>query len=136
MAIRTNDQAVRASVDASSSINMAPFIRRANALTDKVAAADTTSLLTSALLIEIETCLAAHFYARRDPQYRAKSTNRASAEFQGRSGMRLDGTDWGQDAIALDVTGYLDSLSRGRHKVGVTWLGKPRSEQTDYKDRN
>ena len=136
MAVRTNDDLVRASIDVSSTLNLAAFIRRANALTDYVVSKDSNSVLTTALLLEIETCLACHFCARRDPQYREKNTGKAGAVFQGKSGMRLDSTDWGQDAITLDVTGTLAGLNAGKRKASVTWLGLPPSEQTDVWDRD
>jgi hypothetical protein len=125
MGIRTNDEAVRAAIETSSTINTAPFIKRANALTNYVASRDTAGLLTAELLFEIETNLAAHFYARRDPQFRSKSTGGASGQFQGQSGMGLEATDWGQDAILLDITGTLNEMNSGRSKASLLWLGTP-----------
>lgn len=135
MAWRTSKEEVRAIIDTDSNINVAPFIDTANALTNHVSSQDAANILTTALLLQIETYLAAHFYSRRDPQYQTKKTGDASAEFQGRTGLRLDSTYWGQDAMTLDVTGTLRALSKGA-RASIAWLGLPPSEQTDYMDRN
>ncbi len=136
MAIRTTSQAVRAAIETDSTIDVEPFIRTANALTNKVSSADSDSTLDAEILFEIETYLAAHFYALRDPQYLEKKTGDASAVFQGRTGMKLDSTLWGQMAIAMDLTGFLASVNVGRRKASLTWLGKPPSEQTPYQNRD
>lgn len=135
MAWRTTEPEVRGVVDSDSTISVEPFIKAANALTDHVSSKDTAGILTTALLAEIEKYLAAHFYAIRDPQYQAKRTERASAEFQGKTGMGLDLTHWGQQAKLLDVTGTLAALDKGK-RAGVAWLGLPPSDQTDYMDRD
>lgn len=123
MAIRTDDASVKAVIDYDTTISSTPFIATATALVDHVATCDTAGILSTALLKEIETYLAAHFYALRDQQYRSKKTGNASAKFQGKDGMQLNGTDWGQQAIALDISGCLSSLSRGKTRAAVIWLG-------------
>lgn len=123
MGIRTNDEAVRAVLDTDAAINVAPFIKTANSLTNYVARRDAAGLLDAEALRQIETYLAAHFYALKDPQFRSKSTGGASGQFQGQSGMGLDATDWGQQAKLLDYTGTLNSLATGRARVGAAWLG-------------
>ena len=137
MDLRTDNRRVRAVIDFSSNLGTAPFIRTANRLTDKVSAADVDGDLGVELLIEIETYLAAHLCAQRDPQYSSKSTGGASGQFQGQFGQRLDATSWGQTALMLDATGYLAKLNEGkRAKASMTWVGKPPSEQTAYEDRD
>ena len=123
MGIRTNDEAVRAVLDTDAAIEVAPFIKTANSLTNYVARRDAAGLLDAEALRQIETYLAAHFYALKDPQFRSKSTGGASGQFQGQSGMGLDATDWGQQAKLLDYTGTLNSLAIGRARVGAAWLG-------------
>lgn len=136
MAVRTSDDLIRASIEIDTSLNLSSFMRRANALTDKVAAKDSNSELSTAMLVEIETCLACHFAERRDHAYAEKSTGKAKGIFQGQFGMGLEGTKWGQDAMLLDVTGYLRGLNKGKIKAKVMALGKPPSEQIDYVDRD
>lgn len=136
MANRTTNQAVRDTIETDPDISVDPFIRTANTLTSKIAANDSQSLLNAADLFEIETYLAAYFYALRDAQYAEKKTGDASAIFQGKFGMGFDLNYWGQMAKRMDVTGFLASMDRGKVQVGVTWLGKPPSEQIPYRDRD
>ena len=136
MAWRVSDGEVREILDSDDSLNIAPFIDTATALTDYVSAQDTNSRLNAALLKEIEKNLAAHFYALKDTQYQEKRTEKASAVFYGKTGMGLDFTPWGQTAKLLDVTGTLDTLSTKKHQVALTWLGYPPSSQTAYRDRD
>lgn len=137
MATRASAEEVRAVVPNISVIDVEPFITAANALTDYVNTCDTKkdNILTTALLLQIEIYLAAHFYAIRDPQYQEKKTGDASATFQGQTGKRLELTHWGQQAMLMDVSGCLAAINKGG-RVGAYWLGKPPSEQTDYIDRD
>ena len=137
MAIRASAEEVRAVVPNTSTIDIAPFISAANALTDYVNTCDTAkdNILTTALLLQIEIYLAAHFYAIRDQQYQQKKTGDASATFQGQTGMRLDSTTWGQAAMTMDISGCLSARNKGG-RIGAYWLGKAPSAQTDYVDRD
>ncbi|GEM_PF-1029525 len=137
MAWRTSQSEVRAIISTDPDLSVDPFIDTANALTDYVVSQDSGSVLTDALTKKIEENLAAHFYAHRDLQYHSKRTDGASAVFQGKTDMGLDSTLWGQTAKRLDVTGTLTQLdSTPRPKASGVWLGRPPSEQTDYKDRD
>ena len=111
MAIRVTEEEVGSVIDWDcTNIDLKPFITVANVIADKVSscASDKGLSLTSAQLKEIERYLAAHLYALRDAQYQSKSTERASATFQGQTGMGLD----------------------------LTWWGKAPSDQTNYEDRD
>ncbi len=136
MAQRTSEVRVRAIIDDNSLVDIAPFIDAATAVTDYVASEDSGSALTDALLLQIESYLAAHFYEHLDPQYSSKKTGKAEAKFQGEFGMGLDSSKWGQTAKMLDVTGTLARLSKGDAVPSVSWLGLSPSEQTDYVDRD
>jgi len=136
MAWRTTEEDVREIIDTVTTYPVRPFIATANALTDHVSSQDSDLVLSGAMLIQIELYLAAHFYAIRDPQYQTKSTGGASATFQGQTGMKLDLTWWGQQAIMLDASGTLAAMNDGPKKASADWLGLPPSEQTDYKDRS
>ena len=131
MALRTNEELVRGVITVNPDIEIAPHINTANALTDWLASRDGDGVLTPSLLESIETYLAAHFYALRDPQAQQEKTLDASATWQGQTGQGLRGTWWGQQAIELDISNNL-----GRKRVGAEWLGKPPSEQIDYVDRD
>lgn len=112
------------------------YITTANSLLTYVIGKDTAGLLTSSLKIEIETYLAAHFYHLADPQVQSESYGGASATYQGTSGEGLKGSWWGQQAIALDVTGELLKLANGKRTASMTWLGKPPSQQTPIWNRD
>ena len=138
MAIRVTEEEVGSVIDWDcTNIDLKPFITVANVIADKVSscASDKGLSLTSAQLKEIERYLAAHLYALRDAQYQSKSTERASATFQGQTGMGLDLTWWGQTAKVLDFSGCLAAYSAGA-RASLSWLGKAPSDQTNYEDRD
>ncbi len=137
MAQRVQPVDVHAIIDSDITIDMQPFILPATALTDYVVTKDTASILTTSLTKQIEAYLSAHFYAHRDQQFRDQKTGDAGASFQvGVEGDGLATTQWGKSAIALDITGTLKSISKGATPVGLTWLGKPPSEQLKYSARD
>lgn len=139
---RTTTTEVRQVIEIPEDVDVDGFIRTASAFTGWILSKDTEGVLNDALALEIETYLAAHFYAIRDPQYQSKSTAGASATYQGQTGMGLDLTWWGQQAKLLDITGTLseqdavDELVQNPGLFGLYWLGKLRSEQVSYEDRN
>lgn len=136
MAIRTNDEAVRAIIENCSSISMTPFMHAANSLVDKIDTYDTEGVLSNSDLKLIETWLAAHFYGVRDAQFQSKSTQGASGGFQGQTGKFLELTWWGQQAMLLDVSGYLRNLNDGKVNMlpQLLWLGTAPSQVTNQAD--
>lgn len=112
---RTNDALVKEVIDVDDTIWSSQFVSIAS---DMVADRLEGKGISEAILTHIETYLAAHFYALRDPQYESKRTDRAQAKFQGRTGMGLDGTWWGRAAKDLDPTGSLD-----KHELSIHFLG-------------
>ncbi len=145
MAARTIDTDVIAILgkhyDSVDEPSLTPFIDTATLLVDWLAGQDTDSELSAAVLKRIEAYLTAHFYAHSDQISQSKGVGRANASYQGQTAMALNGSQYGQTACLLDVTGNLAARSR-QAEVGVTieltgtWLGKPPSEQTDYEDRD
>lgn len=139
MAWRTNEDDVRGIVNNDPNIAILPFIKAADVLVDYVSSQDSNSLLNANALEQIELWLAAHFYAIRDPQPAegmVGGRDGASAVFQGKTDMRLESTQWGQQAMLLDLTGTLAQLQRTKRRVSMSWLGLAPSEQTDYVDRD
>jgi hypothetical protein len=140
MALRTSPAEVRGVIESDISTDISPFISAATALTDYVESWDdgNANILTSALLVQIETFLAAHFYAHKDQQFETEKLGGAEAEYQvGEPGLgKLDTTQWGKSAIALDISGCLSGINKGSHQVGLSWLGKPPSAQLAYKSRD
>ena len=86
-------------------------------------------------LADIEKLLAAHFYQMSDEGYTSKSTGKASGSFKGQFADGLKRTTYGQSALILDPSGCLAAASSGA-RAGGTWLGKPKSDQLDYDERN
>lgn len=118
--------------------DLMPFIQTAASLTDRISAADSGSLLGSNDLEVIERWLSAHFYGHADQFLSQKSTGKASGTFQGRTGMGLNSTQYGQTAMALDVTGTLAQLEQqattGKKVAGGVWLGT--RYRNDYSQRS
>jgi hypothetical protein len=120
------------------STSLAPFIAAANAMTSRVntvAVAD-GFVLSSAELELIERWLAAHFYAWGADKTRASvGVGRSNETYDGKTGMHLEATPYGQTAIALDFSGTLRAINDGAVNVGGFWAGYPTSEQTDWVTR-
>jgi len=121
--------------------NLQTFIDTASNLVDWLVAQDTTSTLSAATLELIERWLGGHFYAHADQMMKSKSTDGASATFQGTTSMVLHSTMYGQNALLLDTTGNLTRRSKEAEtgvirKASARWLGKPKSRRIDYKDRD
>jgi hypothetical protein len=120
--------------------DLTPFIESAyvtvNRVVQMAAAKITPITLGSDELEIIERWLSAHFYAVNDPIYTSRSTGGASGQFQtGTPGKGFAATEYGRQAIALDYSGSLCVLSE-KYRAGMTWLGKPPSQQIPYIDRN
>ena len=84
------------------------FIAGATALVDD---ALISSGLSTALMKEIERWVSAHLVANRERQIKKAGAGSASVEYIGVFEMGLNGTQYGQTAMALDTTGALASLS-------------------------
>lgn len=127
MAVRTTSTLVSAIIEVDSNISLTEFINIASILTDRVSTCATGKgiTLTSTELEAIERYLAAHLYSLRDPLYKSKKTQDASASFQ----TGLDGaggfgsTTYGRMAMSLDHSGCLREMN-GQKIASVTWLGK------------
>lgn len=112
-------------------------IASANVIVTRVATCATAKGLTlNATELElVERWLAAHFYCVSDRTYAEKNTGKAGAVFDGRTGMSLDATLYGQTAQTVDYSGCLSAIGK-RRRASIAWLGLPPSEQTDYDDRD
>lgn len=135
---RTDATLIGEVITVNPNISLTGPIRAANVLVNNVVtcAAENDTTLTDETLQELETFVAAHIYSFRDPQYVEKQTEKASAKFQVRVGLRLDSTQWGQMALALDPSGCLSKFTEGSKTVGGFWSGKPVSEQIEYELRD
>lgn len=94
----------------------------------------------------IETWLAAHFYAIRDPQVVTDNVGQLQTQFRSKVDYRLKLTHEGQQAILLDTAGKLAALDNTLQTVktilppstsgrsAVTFLGVPTSQQQSIMD--
>lgn len=149
---RTNAAAVSAILlrdyDVATAPSLVPFIETASLIVDRVAdcAIDKEKTLTTAELERIEAWLAAHYYSQSDRNYISRSTEGASGAFAGQTGMHLQSTLYGQTAVNLDYSGCLADLQAAStltptpvnvvQATSFAWLGKPRSSQIDYDQRD
>jgi hypothetical protein len=103
--------------------DLTPFIATASALVDRAAQLGEMDPADPGLELP-ERWLAAHFYACSDQTYAAKSTGGASGTFQGKTGMYLESTRYGQTAVSLDPTGLLGQVAGGLVDLAsATYLG-------------
>jgi len=137
---RTSAASVRAVLlrdyDTENSPSLDPFIDWASAAVDRVSAcAARKGVALSASELELlERWLAAHAYAMSDQPFSQKRTGDSSGVYQGQTGMSLDATKYGQQALVLDASGCLAAMSK-RQRAGAAWLGKPPSGQVPYRLR-
>jgi microcystin degradation protein MlrC len=80
-----------------------------NLVTDKLAS---ETCLSAGAKTDIELLLSAHFLSMRDQRVKVEKTGDASFTYQGMTGMGLEATLYGQQAIALDCSGVLANLSK------------------------
>lgn len=114
MALRVTDDEVKEIIDTSLS-SLTPFITVAEQQVDRI------SGLGTAVLKEIERWLAAHFVAIRDKRTSKDNVGDSSHTYEGKTGMGLEFTRYGQMAKLLDTTGTLAKL--GLRKAALTYLG-------------
>ena len=117
--------------------SLTPFIDSANLIINRVATCSVSRgrTLSTDELEMIERWLAAHLYKQSDQATTSRSNLGASASFQGQTGMYLEGTKYGQHALILDYSGCLKAIT-SRQNVDFFWIGKPPSEQIDYRNRD
>lgn len=95
-----------------SAAELAPFITAAHEVIDHYLGNED---LTAALLKEIERWFAAHLATARDPLASREKIGDAEVTYQGKFGLGLDGTSYGQMVKSLDITGILSEI--GKKKV-------------------
>lgn len=119
--------------------DLSGFIDTACLIVSRVAACarqrNPAATLSDAELEMMERWLSAHFYVQSDQNYASKSTGGASGQFQGQTGMHLEGSKYGIAALDVDFSGCLTALSK-RQVARAFWLGKPPSEQIPVEQRD
>jgi len=123
MSARVSSAEVAAIIDYDSTgiTDITPFIAAATILVDKIAAFDTG--IDATQLKEIERWLSAHFVAIRDPKLTSQSANGASESYEtNKTAFGLKLTRYGQQAIALDTSGYLTTIAESAKKASMVIL--------------
>jgi hypothetical protein len=96
--------------------DLTPFIASASMLIDQVAQMALQMSFpisyTVGQLELIERWLSAHLYKQMDMMLQQKATGGASGVYQGKTGMSLDSTRYGQTAMTLDYSGALSAISK------------------------
>ena len=99
---------------------IAPFLTTANLLvTDVLAGAG----YSDELLAQIECWMAAHFVAVRDPRISQEAIGDVSASYDGKTGMGLNSTRYGQAAMTLDHRNILKSKENATRSAELKVLG-------------
>lgn len=117
--------------------NLERWIRGANMIVNRVSSCATERgiQLSAEEKRELELWLAAHLYTRSDPTYASESKGGGGGSKHGQTGMYLEASFYGQQAMMLDPSGCLRALNKGQ-VVSTAWLGKPASEDLSYEERN
>lgn len=106
-----------------------PFIKFANLLVTRVCAVFDD--YDEDYLTEIESWLSAHAYKVVKRQEIREEAGSVKATYEGKVDLRLQVTEFGQQAMVLDVNGGLAGINNSmgevkkKVKVGITWLGTP-----------
>lgn len=82
--------------------------------------------LSTDLLTQIETWLAAHLLSMRDQRTSGRKIGDVSFTYQGQTGLGLDATLYGQQVKLLDTSGTLASL--GKRRASITVISEADSE--------
>jgi hypothetical protein len=101
-----------------SNVQMEVFINTANMIVTNVLVASGKAY-TDAELKEIERYLAAHFCSLRDQRAAAEKFDVLAVTYQGKTGMALDATHYGQTAKLLDRYGVLQTLGDKVKQVSI-----------------
>lgn len=94
-----------------------PHIAAANAIVTGKCASDTD--YDAMLLKEIERFLSAHFACSADPTIAQETIGGAAVVYDGKTGMGLDGSPFGQRAKILDFNGR---LTEGKKSTATSGL--------------
>lgn len=108
---RASESDVKALIDTELTHDeVTPFLRTANTFLNEVLAGEGYG---EPLLTEIETWLAAHYVAVRDPRVKSETEGDAKTDYHGGSALGLDHTPYGQQVKRLEYKGILSTLDKG-----------------------
>ncbi len=82
--------------------------------------------LSDERLTEIEKWLTAHLASTRDQRTQSETVDgRTTLSFQGKTGMGLDATYYGQMVKTLDTTGILSEMGAGLKRATIEMIDSP-----------
>lgn len=140
MAVRTTSDLVKdllqRDYDLRNTPSLTVHINSASMIVDRMVTCATNKgyTFTDEELEMIERWVSAYRYTHNNPVYTNKSTDGRSAGF-----LRQDNDNpYRRGALELDPTGCLELLLKasGKMRPSFSWLGKKRSEQIDFPDRD
>lgn len=99
-----------------SDVEINAFINTAHTL---IQAKLTDANLGADTLTQIELWLSAHFLSMRDQRAKSETIAEYSVSYQGNSGMGLESTLYGQQALALDWSGTLKCLGLKKARLNM-----------------
>lgn len=112
MSLRCTEEEIKAIIDTTlENEQVVRFHQAASTLIDSTLTAEGYS---ADLLKEIEIWLSAHFLAARDPRVRKEKFGDANATYQGKDGMGLKSSDYGQRVLLLDFNGVLAAIDESK----------------------
>lgn len=125
---RTNDTLIGQIFDIETSVisDTTQFIQAANRLVTQFCP---TSAYGVTELQEIETWLAAHFCSVKQKIAQSEKVDELTDKFEGKTGIHLQSSLYGQTAMTLDYNGGLSSWNeqsmKGKKRTaGITYVGK------------
>jgi len=117
MANRATEAEVKEIIDtALTAEEITPFLNSANVVVTDVL---TNEGYGTSLLKQIEMWLAAHFVAIRDPRIAKEKLGDADATYQGKTGLGLNYTSYGQQVMLMEHHGKLAEISSGKGSAEV-----------------
>lgn len=133
---RTTPELVGAIIEVDAEIGIQPFIDAANDLVSEVCGESVYPDLPDRPT-RIETWLAAHFYAIRDPRNQSEQAQGVGRTIESRVDLGFNVTRYGQMALRLDTAGGLAALEaavKAGRKVtpSIAWLGTKASEESEF----
>jgi hypothetical protein len=117
---RTTEADVKKIIDTELTIEeVTPFLETANVMITQNLSDEGYS---DELMKQIETWLAAHFVAIRDPRVSREKFGDGDQTFHGKSGMGLAHTPYGQQVMMLDSHGILATVSNTKGPADMRTL--------------
>lgn len=142
MAVRTTSTLVEEIIEVTEGVNLTPFISAASSLVDRIDKVLLDGVVTlstglsgdpddDAILTQIETWLAAHFYSMFDPRPTAEGAGSVNASYWASPDKNLYLSQYGQMALTLDTTGTLKAISSTKPplRASVNWAGTERDDE-------